>query len=93
MASVVAMKVLGTVMYRIALVDAGGHEGKPQGIGAAADPDTVIGAAEAGEVRLEGLHHGPANEGGGCESVPEDGSELLFQLPVGRYQIEKGNVG
>ena len=55
MASVVAMKVLGTVMTASPVFDPGGDESESQGVGAASNTDTVFRAAKIGIVPLKAI--------------------------------------
>ena len=66
-ASVVAMKVLGTVTTTSPGSDAGRDQGEPQRVRAAVHADAVLGVAELGEVLFEiPATIGPANEARRC---------------------------
>ncbi len=57
MASAVAKKVLALVMHFVAGADAQGHQRQPDGVGAVADADGVLGAAVGGELAFEPFEH------------------------------------
>ena len=71
-ASVVAMKVLRDGDHRVTGLNAGGHQCKPQRIGAAAHGDGVLHLAEVGEPFLKILDHGAANETGSPDRLLKD---------------------
>ena len=92
-ASVVAMKVCGTVTTTSPGSNTGSHQGKAQRVGAAADGDRVLGVAEGGKRLLEILDHGTADEAGGPQSLLENFGQFLLQFNVRRNEIKKRNAG
>jgi len=48
--------------------------------------------AELGEFAFEPFHHRASNETGGVKRGPENRHQLLLELFVGRYQIQKWNM-
>ena len=73
----------------VARPDAGGHQGKAQGVGAGVQADAVPAAAECRELFLEGRDLRPADEGAVRHDVFKNGFELGFDLAVLGFQIEK----
>ena len=71
-ASVVAMKVFGTVTTMSPGPDSRRDQREPQRIGAAADSDAMLRVAELREILLEALHHRAADEAGRIEGGLED---------------------
>ena len=62
-------------------LDPGSHQGKAQGVRAAADADAVSGIAESGEIVFEFLHHGPADEAARADGGLKDGRQFLLPVP------------
>jgi hypothetical protein len=72
-------------------LDAGRHQGEPQGIGPAAHANAEPGLAKLRKVALELLDHGPADEAGGVEGHLHNRAQLFPEFAVNGDEIEKGN--
>ena len=53
--------------------------------------DAVLGAAELGELALEGLNLGAADKGSRAESLAEGLDQVVLEFTMGRHQVEERN--
>jgi hypothetical protein len=78
--------------HLIPRADAGCDQRKAQGVSAAVDRHTESGLAEPGELLLEGLHLGAADESRGADRIAENGQEFIFESVVLQRQIKEWNL-
>ena len=77
--------------HHVAGADARRHQREAQRVRAAAHAHALLRFAEGGEVALEALHHGAADEARRIQGGVEDRAQLLAQLRVRGDQVEEGN--
>src|SRR2546425_1091942 len=90
-ASVVAMKVSGTV-HGVSSLHARRHQRKPQAVRAAGHSHAEPRVAELRELALELLDHCASDEARGVECGLEHRAQLLPELAVNSDKIEEGNL-
>jgi hypothetical protein len=89
MASVVAMKVCGTVMTVSPCWTPRSHQGKAHGIRAAGETDAMGRVAILGKFAFELFHQGAADEARGTKNLPTNGEQFGFELDVRGDQIQE----
>src|ERR1700683_1399567 len=78
--------------HNVAGLHSAGHEGKAQGVGAAADRDRITRVAEGREDLFKLFDHRTADEAGSAQGFAENLGQFLLEFHVRSDQIKKRNV-
>jgi hypothetical protein len=68
-----------------------GHQREADGVGPVRHAHAVLGAAKLGELLLEAVHLGAADETGGVQGLAERLDKVVLEFTMGRDQIEERN--